>query len=107
MKAAGAVVYGISNEEGAELQKMKLNQKLGNVFRLLSDAKGVAAARYAGTYEGRPVLKPATFVIGGGGKVVFGFVEEDSRARPTAGDVVKAVQLAQKQIRAKPPAKRK
>ena len=85
------MVYAISNEEGVDLKKMKDTEKLGEVFVFLSDAKAAVADRYAGHYEGKAVLKPATFVIGKNRKIVYAYVGEDFKVRAAASAVLNAV----------------
>ena len=91
LQKAGAVVYALSNEEAGDLQKMKDLQKLGDTFVFLSDKQAQGANLYVGTYEGKTMLKPATFVIGKGGKIVFAYVGEDYKVRASAQNVLDAV----------------
>lgn len=91
LKKAKATVYAISNEEAGDLQKMKVAEKLGDTFVFLSDRETKAANLYAGHYDGKTVLKPATFVIGKGGKIVYAYVGEDYKVRAGVDAVLQAV----------------
>jgi peroxiredoxin len=62
LQKAGAAVFALSDEDGAALQQMRDRNKV-EFITFLSDRKGEAASKYAGTYPGKTLLKPATFVI--------------------------------------------
>ena len=89
-------MYAISNEMSADLQKMKDGEKLGDTFVFLSDQEAKAADLYAGHYDGKTLLKPATFVIGKNGKIVYAYVGEDYRARAGAETVLAALKKGSK-----------
>ena len=91
LKKAGAIVYALSNEEAVDLKKMKEGEKLGDTFVFLSDKQTKGADLYAGHYTDKTMLKPATFVIGKGGKIVYAYVGEDYKARASAQNVLDAV----------------
>ncbi len=91
LQKAGAIVYALSNEEAGDLQKMKDIEKLGDTFVFLSDKQAQGAKLYVGPYEGKTILKPATFVIGKKGSIVFAYVGEDYKARASAQTVLDAV----------------
>lgn len=94
LKKAGATVYAISNEEPADLKKMKDAEKLGDTFVFLSDTKAIGADLYAGHYTGKTMLKPATFVINKHGKIAYAYVGEDYKVRAGAQAVLGAVKKA-------------
>ncbi len=91
LKAAGAIVYAISNEGSADLEKMKADEKLGDTFVFLSDKDSRVADRYAGHYPGQATLKPATIVVGTASRIVYAFFDENYRVRAAAQDVLAAV----------------
>ena len=91
LKKAGATVYALSNEAAAPLAKMKEAEKLGDTFVFLSDRESKAADMYAGHYNGQAMLKPATFVIGKNGKIVYAYAGEDYKVRAGAQTVLEAV----------------
>jgi peroxiredoxin len=91
LKTAGAIVYAISNEDAGDLKKMKDAEKLGDSFVFLSDTQAKAADLYAGHYDGKTILKPATFVIGKNRKIVYAYVGEDFKVRASAQAVLDAV----------------
>lgn len=93
-KAANAVVYAISDEDAPAQKEMKTKEKLGDTFVFLSDKDGKAAAHYAGRYEGKTTLKPATFVIGKDGKIQYAYVGEDYKERASVQAVLTAVKQA-------------
>ncbi len=92
LKKAGATVYALSNEPASALGKMKDAEKLGDAFVFLSDREAKGADLYAGHYDGQTMLKPATFVIGKNGKIVYAYVGEDYKVRAGAQTVLQAVQ---------------
>ena len=96
LKKTGAIVYAISNEEADDLKKMKEAEKLGDTFVFLSDREAKGAGDYAGHYPDKTMLKPATFVIGKGGKIVYAYVGEDYKVRAGAQSVLQAVKKAGK-----------
>lgn len=96
LKKAGATVYALSNEEAGDLNKMKAAEKLGPVFVFLSDHDAKGANNYAGHYPNQTMLKPATFVIGKNGKIVYAYVGEDYKARASAQSVLEAVKKSAK-----------
>ncbi len=87
-------MFLISNEMAPDLQKMKDREKLGDTFTFLSDLDAKAADLYAGHYEGKTILKPATFVIGKDGKIIYAYVGEDFKVRASADAVLSAVKQA-------------
>ncbi len=90
---AHAIIYAISNEGPDKQDQMRAKEKLGEPFVFLTDPEGKLAKSYAGTYtEGRmaTILKPATIVVGRGGKIVYGVSIEDFRIRPPAQAVLDA-----------------
>ncbi len=99
LRKADAIVYAISNEEAGDLQKMKEMQKLNDTFVFLSDKEAKGANLYVGTYTGKTILKPATFVIGKGSKIVFAYVGEDFKVRASAQSVLDAVNKAGMKVR--------
>jgi peroxiredoxin len=79
---------------------MKDAEKLGDVFVFLSDANATAAAKYAGHYPDKPVLNPATFVIGKSRRIVYAYVDpENYRVRAGADAVLQAVKGVAKDLR--------
>lgn len=91
------MIYAVSNEGPGPLEKMRSIERLGKAFVFLSDPKGILASLYGGVYDKGPlkgVLKPATVVVGRGGKIVFGEADEDYKVRPAALAVLKAAQSA-------------
>ena len=94
LKKAGATVYALSNEESGDIRKMKEAEKLGDAFVFLSDKEAKGADLYAGHYNGQTMLKPATFVIGKSGKIVYAYVGEDFKVRAGAQIVLQAVKKA-------------
>ena len=87
---SGAAVFAISNEEAPALKAMREQSKLDWVT-FLSDKSGAAAKKYAGVYSGQTMLKPATFVIGRDGKIVYAYLNEDYRTRAPTDAVLKAL----------------
>ena len=96
LKKAHATVYALSNEVGSDLNKMKEGEKLGDTFVFLSDHEAKGADLYAGHYNGKTMLKPATFVIGKNGKIVYAYAGEDYKARAGALKVLEAVKKSNK-----------
>jgi peroxiredoxin len=94
LKKAGAIVYAISNEQSGDLKKMKDAEKLGDSFVFLSDTVAKTADMYAGHYDGKTILKPATFVIGKNRKIIYAYVGEDFKIRASAQVVLEAVKKA-------------
>ena len=91
LKKAGAVVYAISDEDPAALKGMKSKETPGDTFVYLSDKDASAAKFYAGQYEGKSTLKPATYVIDKTGKIVFAYADENYSIRAGADEVLKAL----------------
>ena len=85
------MIFAVSNEPADKLKKMRDSEKLGPSFTFLSDPNGQLASHYAGKYD-RGFLKPATVVVGRGGKIVYATSLEDYKVRPAAEEVLKAVQ---------------
>lgn len=92
LKAAGAVVYAISNEGPGSLQQMKTAEGLDDTFVFLSDVDAKAAGNYAGHYADQGTLKPATYVIDKSGNIAFAYQGEDYKVRADAQAVLAAVQ---------------
>jgi peroxiredoxin len=87
---SGAAIFAISNEDGAALKKTQSQHKL-DFITFLSDKKGEAAKKYAGTYPNQTMLQPATFVIGKDKKIVYSYVNEDFRLRAQTDAVIAAL----------------
>lgn len=85
-----AVIYAISNEAGDKLKQMREAHKLGSSFVFLSDPDAKLASLYAGKYD-KGFLKPATIVVGKGGKIAFATSLDDYSVRPAARAVLEAV----------------
>ena len=85
------MIFAVSYEPADKLKKMRDAEKLGSSFTFLSDPKGELAAHYAGKYN-QGFLKPATVVVGRGGKIVYATSLEDYKVRPAAELILKAVQ---------------
>ncbi len=91
LKAAGAVVYGISNEPAAELKKLPEGEGLSEPFVFLSDSEGKAMALYTRMNGQGNAFVPGTFVIGKDGMYKLADRNEDYRKRPSADAVLAAV----------------
>jgi peroxiredoxin len=91
--AAGAAVFALSDEDAPALQQMRDRNKVGFIT-FLSDKSGEAARKYAGTYPGKTTLKPATFVVDKGKKIILSYLNEDYRTRAATDAVVEAVRKA-------------
>lgn len=85
------MIFAVSYEPADKLKKMRDAEKLGASFTFLSDPKGLLSAHYSGKYE-QGYLKPATVVVGKGGKIVYATSLEDYKVRPAAAVVLKSVQ---------------
>jgi hypothetical protein len=93
LEKAGAAVFALSDEGPEPLRQMR-DRNQADSITFLSDAKGEAARKYAGTYPGKTTLKPATFVIDKNGKIVYAYLNEDYRTRAATDAVVAAVRKA-------------
>lgn len=90
-KAAGAVIYGISNEAPGELKKLPEGEKLAEPFVFLSDAEKKAMALYTRMNADGNAFVPGTFVIGKDGTFKLAERDENYRNRPDAAKVLAAV----------------
>ena len=75
---------------------MKESEKLGDTFVFLSDRDAKGADNYAGHYNGKTMLKPATFVIGKDAKIKYAYIGEDYKIRASAQNVLDAVAKSDK-----------
>ena len=71
-----------------------MKQEFGISFPILSDTARTMIEDYGVFHEnetkGRPIARPAAFVIDGGGTIRYRYVGEDQRDRPPIEDLLAA-----------------
>lgn len=94
--AAGAEIVAISNECRELTAKMK--QELGITYPMLSDTSRTVITDYGVFHDkeakGRPIARPAAFVIDGNGIIGYRYVGESQLDRPLADDLLQAASSA-------------
>ncbi len=95
-RAANTEIIAISNEDRETIDTMK--QELGITFRILSDTSRTMIEDYGVFHDkeakGRPIARPAAFVIDGNGIVGYRYVGESQLDRPRADDLLQAASPA-------------
>lgn len=92
---AGTEIIAISNEDHQRAAKLKAENAI--TFPILADTDRTVIQQYGVFHQaepkGRPIARPAAFIIDGNGVIEYRYVGEDQRDRPAAADLLKAASM--------------